>query len=123
MKFEKLCKVSLWCIVPLLAACAQVQLPPFSDGSLVEAEFPASWMGQMTFAYEDFRRSREDMSCFVIYSGQEDGIYFVAFIPQPEVEVQGDQLIFPVPGEGPCGYGASYEFSNSGEFIRRIGLR
>lgn len=112
--------ISSLLILPI--ACAHSQVPPALDRPL-QAEFPAAWMDQLTFAYKDFRRLVKDPSCFNLRTYREIDSYIVDFVPAVGVKVDGDRIEIPIAGATSCGRGMRYEFDETGNFIRSVGRR
>jgi hypothetical protein len=89
----------------------------------VEVEFPAHWVGMMSFAYADFQKTRSDVSCFNAHMKKEGGGYVVSFMPPYELS-DGDKITIPVvPGSSRCGRGMYYRFDAKGAFTGKLGVR
>ena len=116
-------KLLLAGIALIVSGCAHAESEGMPSKITLQAEFPAPWMEQIIYAYEDFKATHDDMSCFSIWAYQEGDSYFVSIAPSDGVEIEGDAINIPVAGASPCGRGAKYEFDSSGKFVRRIGIR
>lgn len=110
--------------IPLLASAdAHAESQPMPPASTIQADFPASWMEQMIQAYEDFKTSHDDLSCFKVRAWREGDSYFVSIESKRGVEVKDGKINIPVGGATPCGYGANYEFDNTGRLVKSTGIR
>lgn len=110
----------------ILSACAHAQMPtPPSDADF-QAELPAVWVEQLTFAYNDFRTfptMAENLTCFTVRAFREGDLYVVEFSPPLGFKKDGDRFDIRAGGSTACGRGMRYEFDSSGRFVRRIGQR
>lgn len=80
-------------------------------------------MEQVIQAYEDFRTTHDDLSCFKIRASRDGDSYFVSIESKRGVEVEDGKVKIPIGGATPCGYGANYEFDKAGNFVKRTGIR
>ncbi len=100
-------------------ACAHAQ-PLQETDSMARAEFLATLLEQILYAYKDFQITNQDTTCFVVETYREDGRQYVNFLPSRDVKIDEDEIEITLGGANECGRGISYEFDKDGKFVRRI---
>lgn len=123
MKHHFILKLLLAGIVLVASGCAHAESEKIPSEITFQAEFPAIWMEQMIYAFEDFKASHDDMSCFSIAAYQGGDLYVIEIGLSEVIEIVDDVIHIPIAGASPCGRGAKYEFDGSGKFVQRIGIR
>jgi len=114
--------ISLVCLLGfLVSGCANNPLTAPQEGELIEGQFPANWIGQINFAYNEFEKTNQDMSCFIVKMYEREGEFYISFITATKIEVDKDGNVPMYFGyNDPCGQGIKFEFDGSGQFVRKI---
>ena len=69
-------KILLAGIMLIASGCAHAESEEMPLKITFQAEFPASWMEQIIYVYEDFKATHDDMSCF-FYLGLSRGRFLL----------------------------------------------
>ena len=105
----------------LISACSHSSFPDIHKETVVTAEFPLLWMSQLQYANDDFMKRKPDVSCFTVEFIDENGMFYISFTPKSDFNIEGDIIsVTQGGGNGECGRGVTYEFSKSGEFVKRF---
>ena len=108
-------------MVSLLSVDAHAQTKEKTPVTSI-SPFPATYVPSIAFAFDDFKKTHKNYSCFSTWVYEDHGHLYVLFAVN-DAESNQDELSFPLAGMTRCGRAIRYQFKSDGTFIGKTGLR